>query len=151
MTQGKREQAQAELTPGRIIYAKVPLIDHDKYLVILTKDPLRAMFINSEIHALKDTAEKKDLQIKTDGTMHPFLKQTSYIDCTSVVTALSKENAVTQIVDNQTRVKGKIRESERAAILAAVGRARELSKVQKDLIRDSLELKPARLAAPARS
>jgi hypothetical protein len=125
-------------------------VDSDKFLVVLSRNPFRALFINSVIHPLKDTEEKRRLQIKTDKSMHPYLTKPdgSWIDCTTIVTSVPTINAITQIAADPSRARDSIKPSERAAILAVVASANTLSPADKKLIQKSLGPRPVQPAAP---
>jgi len=152
--QSRRDEIAAELKPGGIVLMPVPGIDHEKFLVILTVDPIRAFFINKRIHEkYQSDPNLVAAQVGISKADHRFLDKDSWIDCTTVVTAATRTRVLTEVTADPNRLKGRLIPSERAALLAAVDRAnnKKPSKFEKDRIFEAFGATRAPLAGPARS
>jgi len=133
---------ERHLVPGQILYilTKFPQIQKNKYLLIVCDNGSVASFvINSKIHKFKAKNENlRDCQVCIKNSDYNFLDRDSYVDCTKVH-IVERENIVTQILNDTSRVKGPIDVTTKEQIVKAVNKARTLTPEQKVMILEALK------------
>jgi hypothetical protein len=109
----------------------------DKFLIVASGDPdLLCFAINSRINAyIRELPSLLQCQVLLKRQDHAhFLKVDSHADCSKVISAVRLIKAVSQLVADPSRMKGRVTASEGEAIIQAVKNARTMPEAQRQRI-----------------
>lgn len=138
----RREYVDRHLVLGCVVYLFCEFTSQpkDKYLVLVTlEEPPILFVINSNIN--KFIRERKyllDCQITVEPKHLDFLDHDSYLDCGQPIVSFSIREIKTQLMDDITRLKGKLPDSKLIEIKKVVEKARTITPIQKRAILNSL-------------
>jgi len=143
----KRDYAQQQLVPGRILYlyCRLETATKDKFMVLAAVEPSPLLLvINSRIpRFIQGNPSLRACQVCLRASEYDFLDHDSYVNCTQVLDGISLEAIVEQFADDVSRLKGELTAADRAQISAAVRRAPTVSPAHKQAVEAALVLLPA--------
>ena len=126
------------LVPGTILHLSCSFTNppKDKFVILVVVNPEPVVFmVNSEISRwLQDRPALRDCQVTLHQHDHAFLNYNSYIDCTNAVRQFTTQDLERQLVQDLGKIKGKITQQEREAVLYSVQNCRTIESNLKGLI-----------------
>lgn len=137
----RKAHLRSILAPGSILlldcyFTKPP---KPKFCILLCLEPEPVMvLVNSKISKfLEDRPALRDCQVLLHSTHHQFLKHDSYIDCTQSL-KVSIEEIESQILKDVKKIKGRIFQDEKEAIVYAISTAKTIPMRDKEWVLKAL-------------
>jgi hypothetical protein len=144
-TMDRRRDARAWIQPGRIMLLANDFAPTDKFLIVAAAEPaLQCFVINSvisEFYHERPSLERCQVVLRR-ANHTAFLKRDSYADCVKFLDDIPLVRAISQLVADASRMKGKVTAEERQAVIAAIKLSPVMSKAQKDHILTEWEKEP---------
>ena len=138
----RREWAQNQLTPGRVLYlfCEFTTPPKEKYLAIVCRKPRPLLFlVNSLVSSLVEkNSDLRKCQVSLSARDYDFLRHDSFLNCSEVIDSLQVDEIVDQLVADATRIKGSLNEITIQEITQVVGDARTIIPIHKKLIERAL-------------
>ena len=127
-----RKAAERNVEPGNVIVCNIPLIDHPKFLVPLSRrdNLVGGILINSNINwNVNSTTELAELQYPVLRRNNMFLDHDSFADCSQLFPQ-SYDALVDQLVSNSYTHIGKLVEDDLSEILRLVTASPTITKAE---------------------
>jgi hypothetical protein len=124
-----REEAEAHIAPGKILYLNVMFphesIANDKYFVVVGfHDRPLLLKINSENRMSQNNKRMREHQFRLESSQYAFLQYDSYLDCGRVWYMLSLEEIVSQLIQEpEKRIIGQISKEHENEVVRLVNRS----------------------------
>ncbi len=138
----RREWAENQLTPGRVLYlfCEFTTPPKEKYLAIVCRKPRPLLFlVNSSLTSfVQKRPEFRKCQVSLSAGDYDFLRYDSYLNCSEVIDSLRVEEIVDQLVADITRIKGSLNEITIQEIRQVVPDTKTISPIHKKLIERAL-------------
>ena len=133
-TTDRRKEARALIQPGSILLLENDFATTEKFVIVASADPVLLCFvINSKINPfIREQPSRAQCQVCLRRADHAhFLIRDSYADCSEVLNKIPMLRAISQLVADGSRLKGRVTDGERQAVIAAIKLTRLLSRAQK--------------------
>ena len=138
----RREWAQNQLTPGRVLYlfCEFTIPPKEKYLALVCRKPRPLLFaVNSSLTSfVEKRPDFRKCQVSLSTRDYDFLRHDSFLNCSEVIYSLQVGEIVDQLVADTTRTKGALNEITIQEITQVVRDARTISPIHKKLIERAL-------------
>jgi hypothetical protein len=122
---------RATIPPGTIVrlhFARAKPVPKEKYFLIVSLNPLTALFIINSRPNDFIMQRFADLQVRLERSDYPsFLKHTSYIDCSQPIQSISESEIIKALGADYSRRTATITEETKAAVKKAIQQNRTLS------------------------
>ena len=138
----RREWAQNQLTPGRVLYlfCEFTILPKEKYIALVCRKPRPLLFaVNSLLTSfVEKRPDFRKCQVSLSARDYDFLRHDSFLNCSEVIDSLQVDEIVDQLVADATRIKGSLNEIAIQGITQVVGDAKTIIPIHKKLIEHAL-------------
>lgn len=133
-----KDTVKSKIKPGRILhlYCDFTKPPKNKFLVVISENPLRLFIVNSDINKFKSANQEiLNCQIEILKSNYSFLsKPISFIDCSAMIISFKYEDVVKELVKDTNNIKCNLTNDTKGLIRIAVSNSGLYSLINKNLV-----------------